>query len=103
MVTVKRFGVLSVGIISGIISAIGGLIAGMMMAGMVSLVPLYEDIYGDLGAFGWIFGGMALFFFPVIYGAFGFIGGIITAALYNLFTRWVGGIQLEIKSENPGN
>ena len=33
---------------------------------------------------------------PVMYGVFGFIFGIISAALYNLVARWVGGIEVEV-------
>lgn len=34
---------------------------------------------------------------PVFYGVFGFIFGAISAALYNLIARWVGGIQVEVE------
>jgi hypothetical protein len=35
---------------------------------------------------------------PVFYGAMGFIMGAISALLYNLFAKWVGGIELEMES-----
>ena len=34
---------------------------------------------------------------PIIYGVMGFIGGIVVAALYNLFARWIGGIEVEVE------
>ncbi len=34
---------------------------------------------------------------PVIYGVMGFILGIISAALYNLIARWIGGIEVEVE------
>jgi hypothetical protein len=34
---------------------------------------------------------------PVIYGVMGFIGGVISAAVYNLVARWIGGIELEVE------
>ncbi len=34
---------------------------------------------------------------PVIYGAMGFIGGVIGAAVYNLVASWIGGIELEVE------
>ena len=34
---------------------------------------------------------------PVIYGVFGFVGGIIMAVIYNLIARWIGGIEVEVE------
>jgi hypothetical protein len=36
-------------------------------------------------------------FMPIIYGMMGFVGGIIAAALYNLFAAWIGGIEVEVE------
>ena len=36
-------------------------------------------------------------FMPVFYGIFGFIFGIISAAIYNLIARWIGGIEVEVE------
>jgi len=38
---------------------------------------------------------------PVIYAFFGFIGGIIMAALYNLIAGWTGGFEFEVKDVAP--
>lgn len=40
--------------------------------------------------------GFALFV-PILYAVLGFIGGVISAAVYNLATKWVGGIELEVE------
>ncbi len=34
---------------------------------------------------------------PVIYAVFGFIGGVIAAALYNLIAKWTGGFEFEVR------
>ncbi len=34
---------------------------------------------------------------PILYGLMGFLGGVIMAALYNLFARWVGGLEVEVE------
>jgi len=34
---------------------------------------------------------------PVIYGAMGFIFGIIVAAIYNLAAKYIGGIEVEVE------
>jgi hypothetical protein len=36
-------------------------------------------------------------FMPIFYAVFGFIFGIISAAIYNLVARWVGGIEVEVE------
>lgn len=40
--------------------------------------------------------GMGIFM-PVIYGVMGFVFGVLSAALYNLIARWLGGIEVEIE------
>ena len=100
MVEVKRFGVMSVGVMFGILSAIGGLIGGIIMLIMTTSLPAYSILYDEMGV-GWIFSGMMIIIAPIFYGVLGFIGGIIYAALYNLFQRWIGGVKIEI-SQNTG-
>jgi hypothetical protein len=39
---------------------------------------------------------------PVFYGAMGFVIGALTAWIYNLIAKWLGGIQLELKAEVAG-
>ncbi len=34
---------------------------------------------------------------PFIYAAFGFIGGIVSAFIYNLIAKWIGGIEVEVE------
>jgi len=36
-------------------------------------------------------------FMPVLYGIMGFLGGILCAAIYNLFAGWIGGIEVEVE------
>ncbi len=38
-------------------------------------------------------------FVPLLYMLFGFIGGIIMAALYNLCAKFVGGIKIALEDE----
>ena len=33
----------------------------------------------------------------LFYGVFGFIFGVISAAIYNLIARWIGGIEVEVE------
>lgn len=86
MTVVKRVGVVSAAKISGIITAIFGLIVGVILA-----------FTGVLG--GTVLGGhwsVDVIGFTVLYAIAGFFGGLIYAALYNLVAGWVGGIKIEL-------
>ena len=34
---------------------------------------------------------------PIFYGVMGFVVGVLSAALYNLFAKWVGGVEVEVE------
>src|SRR5947209_20334326 len=34
---------------------------------------------------------------PIIYGVMGFVFGVVMAAAYNLFARWLGGFEVEVE------
>ncbi len=34
---------------------------------------------------------------PFLYGAMGFIGGVISAFIYNIIAKWIGGIEVEVE------
>jgi hypothetical protein len=96
---VRSVGVLSVGKIAGIFYAAIGLIAG-------SFFTLFSLLGATLGAlaggdeqafFAVFFGVGAIIIMPLLYGLMGFVGGIITAALYNLLAAIVGGVELNIE------
>ncbi|MEO7931696.1 MAG: hypothetical protein ABIT76_00910 [Chthoniobacterales bacterium] len=38
-----------------------------------------------------------MIFMPVFYGLMGFIVGLIGATIYNLFAKWIGGIEVEVE------
>src|SRR3546814_2763692 len=82
---IKRIDVFSAGKIMGIIAAAIGLIAGILflLFGSVlgSLVAASGQGGGGIMAFGGIMGVIVL---PIMYGIFGFIGGVIQAFVYNL-------------------
>lgn len=43
------------------------------------------------------FGIIAMILFPLIYAVMGFMIGIVGAAIYNLFAKWIGGIEVEVE------
>jgi hypothetical protein len=40
---------------------------------------------------------VSVLWMPIYYAIFGFLAGIIGAAIYNLVATWVGGLEFEIK------
>jgi hypothetical protein len=101
---VKRVGPVSLGKILGIIYAFFGFIIGLffsffILMGMV-LGSVIEDSPEPL--VGLIFGLGSVIAFPIFYGIMGFLGGIITAGLYNITSRWVGGIEIELEEKQAG-
>ena len=87
MKELKRIGPLSAGKISGVISAVFGVIAGLILA-------LFAGALGEpfLGG-NWF---VQLIGLTLIYAIAGFVGGVIYAAIYNLVAGWVGGVQIEL-------
>ena len=98
---VKRIGVLSVGKVMGAMYVVIGLILG----GLLSLFALAGGGAGPNGPAGpapaALFGAAAIIILPLLYGVLGFIGGIITGALYNLVASTIGGIEMELTSYTP--
>ena len=91
---VKSVGVLSVGKVLGCLYALFGLIFG----GLFTLISLAGFAVGgpDAGPAALLFGVGAIIILPVFYGVMGFIGGIISAAFYNLVASIAGGIEIEL-------
>jgi len=92
---VKRIGVWSYAKIATIIMAIFGLINGIYMAIVISLLGTRASAAVDpltlsLGAF-------VIIIFPIIFAIMGFVGGIIGAWLYNMIAKWVGGVKIEFE------
>ena len=48
-----------------------------------------------------IFGVGLAVMLPVIYAVIGFVGGVISAAIYNLIAKWTGGFEFEVRDAGP--
>lgn len=101
---IKRIAPLSVGKILGLLYACMGLLILPFFAlgGMASIWTQQNHSTQNsppTAVIGAIMAGVG-FFLPVIYGALGFVGGIIMAALYNFFARWTGGIEVEVEEKS---
>lgn len=99
---VKRIGVVSAGKISGILYAGIGLVFGLffsLFAVVGSAIGSFADEGpGAAGAlFGLLFGLGAVVVMPIAYGLLGFLAGLLSAALYNLASRLVGGLEIDLE------
>lgn len=97
---IKRIDVISAGKIGGCIAAGFGLILGVIFFLVYSVIgvaasSLATDQGGGMGALMGGLGVLSIVAFPVMYGTFGFLGGLIQALIYNLAARFVGGLRVE--------
>ena len=97
----KRIGVLSLAKIMGIIYAAMGLIVGFFISFIAFIAMLAGSAFdgSSNSVSGLLFGIGSVFALPLVYGILGAIGGVITAALYNLIAKFTGGLELEFEGE----
>lgn len=89
----RRIDPLSLAKILGLLYAI----LGFLFGAIISLAALAGSLgQGDDGFLGVLMGLGAVLFIPLFYGAIGFVGGLVTAFLYNLLSRVVGGVKLDL-------
>ncbi len=70
-----------------------GLLFGALMSVASLVAPGFPG--GGGGPEEWLFRG-AVVLLPIVYGLFGFLGGLIVSLLYNFISRYVGGLELEV-------
>lgn len=93
-VKVKKLGVLSVAKLQAVIMALVGLLLGILSVIMGAVLgSMFGGSASMLGSFGVI----GIIVFPIVYAIIGFIGGAISALLYNLGAGWVGGIEMNLE------
>ncbi|MGO9124746.1 MAG: hypothetical protein ACLP6G_07630 [Terriglobales bacterium] len=95
---IKSIGVLSVAKMMGLIYGCLGLIfiPFFLLVGLVGTLAGKQQ-----SPFSGMVGLVFAFLAPILYGVMGFIMGAIGAALYNLFAKWIGGIELQVQSPVP--
>jgi len=85
--------------ISGVVGVVLGLLIGacvsligMVAGGIASAVPDAPEG----GAFvGLLFGAGAIIVLPIMYGVIMFVVGLVYAAIFNLASKWVGGLEVD--------
>jgi hypothetical protein len=81
-----------------LVYALFSLVFVVLMLPFLLLGLTWGDSGGVLGV------GITLFFvlmYPLFGLFFGWLSGLLGAALYNLVARWVGGILIELAAEPP--
>lgn len=101
----KSVGILSVGKIMAVLYAVMGFIMGCFMSLMaVAGVAANQGQNPNAGmGMGMMIGAGAIIVMPILYGLMGFIGGIISAALYNFLAGVIGGIEMNFATTGEGN
>jgi hypothetical protein len=93
----KRVGALKAGVVLGVLCALFGLllIPVILLAGTAGLATAREA--GNDVPFASLFLGLGSLLIPVFYAVFGFVCGVIYAAIYNLVAKWTGGLDLTLE------
>jgi hypothetical protein len=106
MVVLHRLGIFSMGKVSAVYGALMGFLGGLIMTGanlfmMIiggaarSAYSSHSSYSGSFDVFGIVTGLGAVICLPILYGIFGFIGGIISAFFINLALKFAGGLEME--------
>jgi len=94
---IRRVGVWSVSRMYGAMSAVFGLIAGLLVACFALIGAGVAHQNPDVPSFlGPLFGVGAVIFLPIFYGVLGLVAGAIGGAIYNVFAGMVGGIEIDV-------
>jgi hypothetical protein len=73
---------------------IGAIFAVMSFFGAVAGALTHGNAEPWMGA---VIGILAIVGAPIFYGLLGFLGGLFTAAVYNLAARGFGGVEFEVR------
>jgi len=101
---IKNVGVLSVAKVQGLVMAGIGLIFGIIyglifiLFGAAMMAANGSGRGGVIGAGGSVLAGLIfMVVIPIFYGILGFVIGAITGLVYNVASKYVGGIELEME------
>ena len=94
--TITRVGPLSVAKVAGLLYVVLGLVFGafISLAAMIGAFATNDESAGMMGA---MFGVGAIILLPVFYGCLGFVMTLLMAALFNLATGIVGGVEVDAR------
>ena len=95
---IKRVNPISAAKVSGMLGVLLGLVIGVCISlfalAFGGAMAAASDEPGA-AAFGMFMGVGSIVIFPIFYGVFMFIMGLIQAALYNVAAKWAGGLEVD--------
>jgi hypothetical protein len=98
MMTITRVGPLSLAKVAGLLYMAVGLVAGALFSLVAMAGAAMGASRGDDGAmFGALFGVGAIIIVPILYACIGFVMTRIMAALFNVATGIVGGVEVDAR------
>ena len=104
--TIKRFGVISVAKMYGLLTFIVGLIVGVIYGLFIMIFGVAMSAVASggsreglavTGGSSVVIGVLFMIGFPIAYGLMGFIAGAIGALIYNAAAGIAGGVKLELE------
>ncbi len=101
MVEIKSIAPIRCGIVLAVLYALLGLIEALFLIPIMSLTPSEGQNALPPGMRA-MFGVGGLILIPLFAAIAGFIGGIISALVYNLVARWTGGLEVRIEQVAGG-
>jgi hypothetical protein len=107
LMTVKRIGVLSLAKMQGVVMAVVGLMIGLIYGSILMILSAVMMSSGERGAgsaaAGGVVGGLAIMILmPIFYAVLGFGIGALSAFVYNIAARSIGGVELELENTGAG-
>ena len=92
---IRRIGILKAAMIGGIAYAI----MTLLLVPFFLLLMLMPGAFDEMGRTSgdWMMAPALLLLAPLVYGAMGFIGTGLAAAVYNLIATMVGGLEVELE------
>jgi ABC-type enterochelin transport system permease subunit len=87
---IRRIAPVQAAKIAAVLYGLMGLIFVPFFLIMATLSPAASTPWAGMGM------GLAVAL-PLLYAAFGFVGTLIAAAIYNLVAGWVGGFEFEVE------
>jgi hypothetical protein len=99
---VRRIGVMSLAKLTGAIYGVLGLVFGVIFGVVMVVAALVQGAMGSgdqaiADMTGALVGGIVFaVLVPIMYLVIGFVGGLLTAWLYNTFAARFGGVELEL-------
>ncbi|MBI2514046.1 MAG: hypothetical protein HYV96_18900 [Opitutae bacterium] len=85
-----RFGIV-LGLINGVI---GMITAPILLLSLGAAATWDTNLLPRFMGIPWLFAGGAALFMPIIHLIGGFLVGVLLAMIYNLASRWTGGIEI---------